>query len=53
LPVLVTKLKTATARVEALRTTLASAQTVAERWSELDPEDLADALRLSREGSPD
>jgi hypothetical protein len=53
LPVLVTKLKTATARVEALRTTLASAQTVAERWSELDPEDLADALRLSREGFPD
>ena len=50
---LVAKLKTASARVEALRATLASAQTVADRWSELGPEDLADALKLSREGSPD
>jgi hypothetical protein len=53
IPVLVAKLKTASARVEGLRASLASAQTVADRWGELDPEDLADALKLSRDGSPD
>ena len=53
LPILVAKLKAATAQVESLRATLAGHQAAADRWDELDPEDLADALKLSREVSPD
>ena len=53
LPVLVAKLKAATAQVEALRASLASAQTVADRWGELDPEDLAAELRLTQGWSQD
>jgi hypothetical protein len=48
MPVLVARLRAATARVEGLRASLASAQTVADRWIELDPEDLADELRLPK-----
>jgi hypothetical protein len=53
LPVLVAKLKTATARMESLRATLASQQAVADCYDELDPEDLAAELRLTQEWSPD
>jgi hypothetical protein len=52
LPLLVAKLKAATAQVESLRATLAVIRR-RHRWDELDPEDLADALKLSREVSPD
>ena len=53
MPVLVARLRAATARVEGLRASLASAQIVADRWIELDPEDLADELPLAQADSPD
>jgi site-specific DNA recombinase len=53
LPVLVAKLKGVSFRCESLRASLASHQAIADNLDDLDPEDLADALRLTQEGSPD
>ena len=53
LPVLVAKLKGVSIRCETLRASLASHQAIADDVDDLDPEDLADALRLTHEGSPD
>jgi hypothetical protein len=53
LPVLVGKLKSATARVDGLKASLAAQETLADQAATLDPEDLADALRLSQEGRED
>jgi site-specific DNA recombinase len=53
LPVLVARLKAATARVGGLRAALAAQETLADQAASLDPEDLVEALRLSQEGVPD
>jgi hypothetical protein len=47
MPVLVARWKEASERVEALRATLSTQQAISDRYEELDPEVLADELRLT------
>jgi hypothetical protein len=53
MPVLVARLKAASTRVEGLRASLVSQEAVAEQAASLDPEEFAEALRLSQEGRED
>ena len=50
MPVLVTKLKAASARVESIRASLAAQEALVDHLDEINPQDIADELRLAQEG---